>query len=47
MTTSEKFTLIEQIIRQYNLTNMVRYFCEMAEVSRVDIMLGYILKGFD
>ncbi|MGE7185342.1 IS3 family transposase [Peribacillus sp. NPDC006672] len=34
MTTSEKFTLIDQIIRQYNLTNMVRYFCEMAEVSR-------------
>ena len=26
--------LIEQIIRQYNLTNMVSYLCEMAEVSR-------------
>lgn len=34
MTTSEKFTLIEQSIRQYNLTNMVRYFCQIAEVSR-------------
>jgi putative transposase len=26
--------LIEQIIRQYNLTNMVSYFCKMANVSR-------------
>ncbi|MGW6383781.1 hypothetical protein [Peribacillus butanolivorans] len=39
--------LIEQIIRRYSLTNMVSYFCEMAEVSRVDIMLGYRLKAFD
>ena len=34
ITTREKFMLIEQIIRQYNLANMVSYFCEMAEVSR-------------
>ncbi|WP_199624859.1 IS3 family transposase [Paenibacillus alkalitolerans] len=34
LSSSERFQLIEQVVRKYRLKRMTRYLCELAEVSR-------------
>ncbi|MCP3033614.1 IS3 family transposase, partial [Halobacillus sp. A1] len=34
ITTSEKFQLIEQVVRTHGFPQLIQYFCELANVSR-------------